>query len=307
LGKKALSWAIDFHVHPLPLLPDQLIIDEVEASGLEKCVLLAVDVDYKMLEEPGISQHMASVLFEAGSWGLYELEHAKVLLQLARTPNERVAKLVKEHPDVFVGVGSVNPAKGMEHVRKGLEEIRNLGLVGIKLLPTLQLFDPRERREELTAIFDFCSKHGLMLVLHTGCDPGPWELPALSECARPERYRPFVEAYPEVPVVLAHAGSYSIRHPGIWLDEALDLARANDNVWLDIAAVTYLAMEERFVKKIRDRVGFDRVLFGSDWPTVFKTTVSEALGRLMASKALTDQEKEAVARENARELLKAVL
>ena len=299
--------AIDFHVHPLPMLPDQLLLDEVRASGLEKCVLLAMDVDHKMLEEPGVRSWMASRLFEAGSWDLYELEYAKPLLQLGRTPNERVASLVKAHPDLFVGVGSVNPAKGLGHVEEGLREIRELGLVGVKLLPTLQLFDPDELLEELTAIFDFCSRHGLMLVLHTGCDPGPWEHPALSACARPGHYGPLISAYPDVPVVLAHAGSYSIRRPGIWLDEALELCRRNDHVWLDLAAVTYLAVEEKFAKRIRELVGFDRVLFGSDWPTVYRTAVRDALERLLASRALSDQEKEAVARENARELLKAVL
>ncbi len=296
--------AIDFHLHPLPMLPDQLIMDEVEAAGLEKCVLLAMDVDHRELEDPRVQYRISSVLAQEGAWDLYDLEYAKLLLQLGRTPNARVAELVRRRPGVFVGIGSVNASRGLEYVRKGLEEVRQLGLAGVKVIPTLQFLDPEEHEEELAAIFDFCSRQHMLVVLHTGCDPGPWESPALSANARPSLYADLISSYADVPIILAHAGSYSIRQPGIWLEEALEICRGNDNVWLDLAAVTYLAMEERFARRIRQAVGFDRVLFGSDWPTVHRTSVSEALARIRASRALTEQEKEGVLRENARELLR---
>ncbi|RLI09404.1 hypothetical protein DRO32_00675 [Candidatus Bathyarchaeota archaeon] len=298
--------AIDFHLHPLPMLPDRLLTDEVEAACLEKCVLLAMDVDPGALEEPWIRYRMASTLFDEGFWDLYGLDHARLLLQLGRTPNTRVAELVAERPDVFVGGGSVNPSRGLAYVEEKLAEVRELGLSGVKIIPTLQFLDPERHGEELEAIFDFCSKEKLVLILHTGCDPGPWELPALSANARPSLYGDLIGRYPDVPVVLAHAGSYSLRQPGIWLDEALALCRENDNVWLDLAAVTYLAVEEKFVVKIRNSVGFDRFLFGSDWPTVQGVSVKDAIGRVEASRALGEHEKEAILRGNARELLSRI-
>lgn len=298
--------AVDFHLHPLPMLPDELIMDEVEASGLGKCVLLAMDLDPKVLEDPEVRYQMSSALFEEEAWDLYDLEYAKLLLQLGRTPNERVAELVRRKPDVFVGIGSVNPSKGEGYVAEKLREIKELGLSGVKIIPTLQFVRPEEHAGKLEAIFEFCSREKKLVVLHTGCDPGPWESPSLSSNARPSLYRSLIENHDDVPVVLAHAGSYSMRQPGIWLDEALELCEHNDNVWLDLAAVSYLAVEEKFVRRIKSSVGFDRFLFGSDWPTVYRTSVSDALARIRSSGALTEEEKEGILRENARELLRKI-
>ncbi len=295
---------IDFHVHPLPLLEEEVLVEELAAAGVSKAVLLAVDVDPGILDDRGVQARIAFEMFNAGLWDISALDYIKTILKLGRTPNEHVAALVEKHPDIFVGLGSINVSFGADYVARMSRKIRMLGLKGVKILSTLQLFNPAEKRGELRALFDEWAKsHGLVMI-HTGCDPGPWENPLFSESARPSNYRWLIEEYPDVQVVLAHAGSYSMRYPGIWLDEALEIAKNNDNVWLDTAAVTYLASIEKFAAKIREALGWERFLFGSDYPTVTGRSLKSMVDEVLDSKALTSREKEMLLIENPRELLK---
>jgi len=87
------------------------------------------------------------------------------------------------------------------------------------------------------------------------------------------------------------------------MDEALELGKNNENVWFDIAAVTYLVTREKFVQKIRDTVGMDRVLFGSDYPAVQGVSIKMMVDDVKTSRPLTETEKEKILGLNAIELL----
>ena len=260
-------------------------------------MLLAMDVDPQDLDR-SIGRFV-----DFGVWDLRALDGARELLRLARTPNERVAELVKAHPNRFVGFGSVNPSRSRGEVQARLEQIKRLRLRGIKLIPTLQMFSPKREAKKLADIFEFCRSEGFIILYHTGCDPGPWEIPGLSEDANPAHLEFMLRRFRDVPVVLAHMGSYSARHPGIWLEEALKLGRRYGNVWFDIAAVTYLVNEGRYLEEIRRAVGLDRVLFGSDYPAVQGSSISDAVDDVLNSPLLTEEEKAGILHLNAERLL----
>jgi len=297
---------IDFHVHPLKLLSEKILMEEMDFCNVKKCVLLAIDVDHKILDRKNVKNKVAKVLFENGYWDLWAIDHMKCTLQLARITNEEVASLAKSYPDRFVGIGSINVSLGEDYVKNKIREIRKLGLKGVKIIPTLQFFDPVEKMEELRLIFDFCERTRKMVIVHTGCDPGPWEDPRLSNVARPSRFKQILSEFPDVHVILAHAGSYSIKFPGIWLDEALEICRKNDNVWVDIAAVTYLVFEGKFMEKIRKEIGVSRILFGSDYPVVAGKAVKDSINDILTSKEISDEEAEQILCLNALEILKHI-
>jgi len=105
-----------------------------------------------------------------------------------------------------------------------------------------------------------------------------------------------------VHIIVAHMGCYSARMPGVWMDEALESGRENANVWFDIAAVPYVVTRPKYVDKIRNAVGFDRVLFGSDHPAVGDTSIQSMVDEVKGASCLTSEEKAKVLRLNAAKL-----
>jgi len=87
-------------------------------------------------------------------------------------------------------------------------------------------------------------------------------------------------------------GSYSMRNPGIWLKEAIELGKRYGNVWFDIAAVTYLLTEKRFAELIAREIGWKHILFGSDFPVARGGSITSAIEEVKASPYLSAKEKE---------------
>jgi len=302
---------IDIHVHPF--FHENETLNEMKEAGVDYAVLLAVDVDPLDVEKPEIKsklrkRHLESLL---GSRALrftsIEDEIKRFFQELInyypelKSSNEEIADLVKRNPDKFVGFGSVNPNKDEDYVGAKLREISTLGLKGIKMLPTLQLFSPVENKN-FERICEYCEKNKKVLLYHTGCDPGPWEIPEISEDANPKYLKPVLESYNPV-IILAHAGSYSAYRPGIWFEEAFELGKKFDNVYFDSSAVSTFIYREKTLKRIREEVGLDRLLYGSDFPVVWGSTMRYEVNVIKSCNYLTEDEKEKILGLNAAKIL----
>lgn len=280
------------------------LLKELDRAGVDVCILLAVDVDEDVLEQRDVKNKILQRCLDLYIWDCQRmLDGVRHILRSVKTTNRTVARLVRENPRRFVGFGSVNPSKSSSYVDEKLKEIERLNLRGIKLIPTLQFFSPEGARKNLTRIFEFCEKNQKVVLYHAGCDPLLWEHPGFSEDANPKHLRNLVRKFRKVPVILAHMGCYSARYPGIWLDEALQLGMAQRNVWFDISAVTYVATRREFVEKVRKSVGWNRVLFGSDYPVVQGADITSTVGEILDSPFLTEKEKMKVLGLNAASLL----
>jgi predicted TIM-barrel fold metal-dependent hydrolase len=257
----------------------------MKRACVDYAVLLAVDTDPSDVEKPEIKsrlrqRHLDSLLgFRALRFASIEDEIKQFFQGLIayypelKSSNQEIADLVKRNPDKFIGFGSVNPNKDEDYVEGKLEEISTLGFKGIK-----------------------------MLLYHTGCDPGPWEIPEISEDANPKYLKPVLERYNPV-IVLAHTGSYSAYKPGIWFDEAFELGKNFDNVYFDSAAVSSFIYSEKILKRIREEVGLDRLLYGSDYPVVWGTDMESEVGVIKRCKYLTEDEKKNILGLNAAKIL----
>jgi predicted TIM-barrel fold metal-dependent hydrolase len=308
LGKELI---IDIHVHPF--FHDTKILDEMKKAGVNHAVLLAVDVDPLDVEKPEIKSKLRKRHLESlfGSRALrftsVEDEIKRFFQELVnyypelKSSNEEIADLVKKNPDEFIGFGSVNPNKDEDYVKAKLKEISALGLKGIKMLPTLQLFSPIENKN-FEKICEYCEKNKKVLLYHTGCDPGPWEIPELSEDANPKYLKPMLESYNPV-IVIAHAGSYSAYKPGIWFDEAFELGKNFANIYFDSSAVSSFIYTEKILKKIREEVGLDRLLYGSDFPVVWGSNMNYEVNVIRNCAYLTRDEKENILGLNAARIL----
>ncbi|HKI49274.1 MAG TPA: amidohydrolase family protein, partial [Desulfobacteria bacterium] len=189
-------------------------------------------------------------------------------------------------------------------VEETLEALERMNVRGINLLPHAQFFNPSDN-ENMAVLFDYCRRTGSIIMSHSGCAPGPFEIPELCRNARPNLWEPLLAKYPDVPLVLAHFGSYSKEIPGIWLFEALQLGKKYRNVYADLASVEWLLDRENVVQEIRKTMGFGRILFASNYPHSRASDVSLAyiVSGIKANTNLTPKEKRKVLGENATRLL----
>ncbi len=272
---------IDVHVHPIDItlaefIPPSEIVQTMDKAGVDKAVLLAIDCDeedfdrfisqedLKAAVEEAITD--GSLWFSRRYWLSMSLEDlrklGKNILRIIKTPNKKIFEYTKRYPERFVGFGSVNPNKGEEYVKGKLREIKDYGFKGVKLLPTIQFFNPKD--EKMTQIYEFAEKEKLVMLIHTGCDPGPWELVTLSKNANPVYLDYVCENYPNLKVIAAHMGSYSAQFPGIWFDEMVRIVKKHENLYVDIAAT----FSEKNLKKAVKEVGAEKILYGSDYPVI---------------------------------------
>jgi len=299
-----LERIIDVHIHPFALVTEDQLLEEMDKARVDLGVLLALDVDPLDLDRSDVKDMVFNRLLDLYSYDAKRvMEELKVFLEMARTRDEEVADLVKKHPERFVGFGSIDLSKDDAYVEEKIKTIDRLDLKGIKLIPTLQFFNPEKVRKKMRKVFEYCEKNEKIILCHCGCDPYIWEEPHVSQDANPKYLQSVVQDFEKVRVIVAHMGCYSARMPGIWMDEALELGKKSENVWFDIAAVPYVVTREKFVEKIRKSVGLDRVLFGSDYPAVGGVSIESMVAEVKDSPCLTEEEKAKVLGLNAVKLL----
>lgn len=316
---------IDFHVH----MPGQLsrnrsidpannakaLLREMNKLGVCKAVLIAIETNvdvfkyevskekiYKGLEElvaegylalPGYLSKFLEDLDE-----FYE-EHLN-LLKIAHTPSEIVMEIARDYGD-----GRILPviAPDLNQPRKTIIErtarLLKEGALGIKLLPTIN-FIKGKHKEILEDLAELLLSYNGLLIIHTGCDPGIWELPYFCKGARPQRFEWLIRKYRDLIIVLAHMGAYSALKPGIFVHEAIELVKRYDNVYGDTAA-----LDRNIIEYIVSHVGAGRILFGSDYPVVVGASWHSLVGEILSAK-ISSQDKEKILYFNARDVLRAI-
>lgn len=161
------------------------------------------------------------------------------------------------YPDRLIPFGGIDPRR--EGAADALERwLRDGAIRGLKLYPSCG-FRPSDPRA--VELYELCAAYGVPILFHTG-DPLPLLDP---EYSHPRHLREVVRAFPDLSVWLGHAGA-----PNAW-ESAVDVVAASNaaclelSVWLwdDSTADDELALARR-IADARDRVGIERILFGSD-------------------------------------------
>ena len=159
--------------------------------------------------------------------------------------NRFIASVTVEHPDRIGGMGTLHPLS--ENQREDVENAIALGLHGIKLHPDIQGFALDDER--CMEIFSLCEGR-LPVLLHTG--------DKRYDYSNPNRLRRVLETFPNLKVVGAHFGSYTV-----W--EQAEELRGYDNLFVDCSSSLMFLSQERG-RELFDLFGEDRILFGSDYP-----------------------------------------
>jgi len=300
---------IDSHVHPIRgLTSGKTLIKEMNEAGISRAVLLALDLDPEVFDTD--SKLKDDTIDDLFAYSFF-MDHFKVIetmkriLEVGKTPNTAIAKLVNQYPDRFIGFGSVNPSKDKKYVTAKLEEIINLKFKGIKLIQTLQFFDPRKNKN-LNKIFKFARKFDLPILIHLGRDPGPWEIPTLRyvQNSHPKNWVKLVKKHSKNKVIFAHLGGYGKTDDSSWFSAVIEMMKTNDNIFLDTSAVTYQLEIPAIVNKIRNTCDFQKILFGSDTPVVQGTSMLHSRKIIENIPIITYEEKIKIFSENAIDLFK---
>ena len=242
--------AIDFHVHlPTPDWLDGSMAGYVEAaeayfrSPVQRGSLADLAERYRAL-------NVRAVLL---AWD------AETATGRPRVPNETVAAACREFPDVFTGLGSVDPHKGDAAVAE-VANIAALGLRGVKFHPSLQAFAPDD--PAYWPVFAACEQYGLLALFHTGTSgigagqPGGQGIGL--DYARPIWLDAAAAAHPELTVVAAHFG-------WPWHMELVAMALHKTNIYLDISGWSPRRIPAEVVHELRGRLS-EQFLWGSDFP-----------------------------------------
>jgi predicted TIM-barrel fold metal-dependent hydrolase len=173
--------------------------------------------------------------------------------------NEYAAELAQKHPKLLMGA-SVHPYRS--DALAELEKCVAAGAVLLKWLPVVQNIDPVDPR--CMPFYEALAHHRLPLLCHTG---GELSLPYYGDAAKyadPALLVPALER--GVTVIAAHCGTRSRPRETDYLPTFLRMARENENLYGDTAALNVPTRSYAFKKLLADDTARQRLVHGSDWP-----------------------------------------
>lgn len=174
-----------------------------------------------------------------------------------KAENKLAADLATSDPEHFIAFFGVDPRRpdAADLFRHALEE---WGVRGLKLHPAAGFYpnDPVCR-----PLYELAGSYGVPVAVHTG----PMAAPLVSTPADPIYLDEPAADFPDTTFIILHAGQRC------WFPVALDMARWKPNLYLELSLwqSQLLEREAQFAERLdelKQAVGLDRVLFGSDCP-----------------------------------------
>ncbi len=306
---------IDAHLHLPhryrdPVEAARYLVGKMDSAGIEKAVVIAIEAGVESFKRRVRARSIKSAVGEVLDYIahsrspmmrrlVYEPEksieeHIKILLA-HRRPTEEVLAAARAYPDRLVPVASCNPDLGVEKSIERLEEYAG-EILGVKLYPTLHCRKPSD--PGLEKLYRTAEKHDWVIIVHTGCDPGMWELPRFCRHARPRFVAEAARRHPDLTFIIAHLGSYSLLMPGIYYREAIEALTSLENVYADTSAVDPL-----FIERAVEEAGYEKLLYGSDFPYMVGLSIEDPIRDILALD-IPERAKRAILRYNAERLLR---
>lgn len=197
--------------------------------------------------------------------------------------NRFIAETVASSGGTMTGLGTLHPDS--DDLKGDVEDILSLGLRGVKLHPDFQGFRIDDSR--CMRIYELCEGR-LPILMHTG--------DSRYDFSNPNRLKPVLETFPDLTVIGAHLGGWSI-----W-EEATRELHGIPNLYVDCSSTLYALSPEKARELIR-LYGANKVLFGIDYP-MWKP--SEEIARF-EKLGLAEEEKELILHKNAERIFSITL
>ena len=257
---------IDIHTHIYPEKIARKATDSVrdfyhiQGSSMDG----TVDMLLRRGKEAGISQYLVLPVANAPN--------------RVQSINDFIVEQTKQH-DCFVGFGTVHAR--MEGICEETQRIMTMGLRGIKMHPDSQRFCIDDIR--LYPVYDLIQGK-VPVLLHMGDQRYNY--------SHPVRLRRILEAFPQLEVIAAHFGGYSMY-------EIAAQELQGKNCFFDVSS-SLMFMEAGVAEKYINHYGAERFVYGSDFPMWNPVKEMERFMRLK----LTDDQKEQIAHITAERILK---
>ena len=186
--------------------------------------------------------------------------------------NEEVAKWVKQHPERFVGIASVELNKPVEAVRE-LKKCIDKGFKGLRIVQWL--WNLPATHAYYYPLFTECVLQNIPVCLQVG-HTGPLRP---SEVGRPIPYIDQIALdFPDLKIVCGHIG-----YP--WTTEMIAVATKHKNVFIDTSAYSANRYPRELVDFLK-RNGQNKVLFGTNYPMIMPHKCLEDLPSLELTKEI---------------------
>ena len=262
---------IDFHTHPF-------IKDETNICRyIEKSKMNAANVK-KDLQSLGIEKICGSVVKALGGpvGEVFDVEWSAV-----KELNDEALELKEAYGGFYMPGFHIHPS----HVKDSILEIERMYKAGVKIIGELVAYMQGWNDYASNNMFEIleCAEHYDMILSFHGAG-GDFRLDSMDK---------MVKRFKNLKIVGAHPNSGEI------LQHHLDRFEYSDNYYVDVSGGGMSA--HGLVRYLIDKVGKEKILFGSDFPTL---NVGMFIGGIANDFLLSEDEKEHILYKNAKKLLK---
>lgn len=188
--------------------------------------------------------------------------------------NDYINSVLKKYPGRYVSIGVSNPQDKRQYLADTKLCLGEYGYKGMKFECPDIPFDMTDPNNAF--IYEALLEHDAFFMVDMGWGDGPNDYPI-------DKLLEIAGRYPELKIMLPHLGVSRLWDPAQHktydaLKKTLSILDKNENVWFDISGIP--AMVEEFdeypyptlagaVKAVKAEGAIDRVMWGSDLPTVF--------------------------------------
>src|SRR6201997_4824021 len=210
----------------------------------------------------------------------------------ARVPPMEIIERSREHADILIPFGSVDPARGAEAVKMARRQIED-GAEGFKVHPSSQALLPNAR--SVSPVYEVIQEAGLPALFHTGqtgAGAGTRGGGGIRLAySNPMHLDDVAVDFPDMPIILAHPS-----FP--WQEEALSVATHKPLVYIDLSgwAPKYFAP---ILVQYANTLLKDKMLFGTDFPVLTPERWMSDLEKI----EIRDEVKPGIFKNNAARLL----
>lgn len=240
-GNSRMASSLYNRVHKTSITPDDYIemvkhridptgeklIAEMDDAGVDQSVIFGVDWAYGVTGEPKVSN---------------------------REQNKYLADYARKFEGRFIPLAALDPRRP-DIIEQATEAIEEWGMKGFKLMPSAG-FKPNDPL--CFPFYEKCNDWGVPIMFHSGGLEFNWEY------SSPNLIASAAEEFPEVKMIMAHAGLES------WEQCRLACA-AMPNVFMDISIrqFDYQINRQSFYQWLRDMIDWTgpwKILFATDAP-----------------------------------------